>query len=56
MKKNLDLENTFYQSLGPTNESNSFQDLAASVFNHLPAEVRNITDYNLLCKSTRSFL
>ena len=28
----------------PTIENNTFHDLAASVFNHLPAEVRNITE------------
>ena len=27
----------------PTIENNTFHDLAVSVFNHLPAEVRNIT-------------
>ena len=28
----------------PTIENNTFHDLAASVFNHLPAEVRNIME------------
>ena len=55
-KKKLDKANTFCQSLGPTNESNSFQDLATSVFIHLPTEFGNITDYNLFCKSVRPLL
>ena len=29
-----------------TIENNTFHDLAASVFNHLPAEVKNITEYH----------
>jgi hypothetical protein len=37
-------------------ETGIFQDIAATLFNSLPREVRNIKNYRIFCKSVKSFL